>query len=66
MNARTSATPPPASGPPTDEQLCTYIAEMCGELRHLARRPQFRTINYLLDMARVESERMAKVLRSEM
>ncbi|RYB04966.1 hypothetical protein [Lichenibacterium ramalinae] len=64
MNARPPVTPPSASGPPTDEQLCDYIADMCGELRHLARRPQFRTISYLLDMARVEAERMAKALRS--
>ena len=66
MNARPALTPPPSpSGSPTDEQLCTYIAEMCSELRHLARRPRFRTINYLLDMARLESEKMARDLRDQ-
>lgn len=54
--------PPPAPGTPTDKQICTYVAEMCTELRYLARRPRFRTINYLLDMARLESEKLAKDL----
>lgn len=50
-------------GPTTDE-LCTYVAEMCAELRALTRRPSFRTLNYLLDMARLEAERMSKDLRA--
>ena len=65
MNAHKPVNPPPSSGPPTDEQICAYVAEMCAELRHLARRPQLRTINYLLDMARLESERMARMLRAD-
>lgn len=59
------ARPPPApssplSGAPTDRQICHYISEMCSELRQLARRPRFRTVSYLLDMARLEAERMGK------
>ena len=44
----------------TDAQLATYIAEMCREMRSLSRAPQFRALNYLLDMARIEAERLAK------
>ena len=49
---------------PSNEDLCAYIAEICAELRDLAQRPQFRTINYLLDMARLEAERMGKEIRT--
>ena len=64
MNARPVLDPPSAlPGAPTDKETCQYIAEMCAELRHLARRPRFRTINYLLDMARLEAERMGKDFR---
>ena len=49
---------------PTAEELCVYVAELCAELRALTRRPNFRTLNYLLDMARLEAERMAKTLRA--
>lgn len=56
------APPRPLSSAPSDKQVCTYIAEMCTELKQLARRPRFRTISYLLDMARLESERTAKDL----
>ncbi len=62
MTAR-PAEPAPSASSPTDEQVCGYIAEMCSELRHLARAPRFRIIGYLLDMARLESERLAKDLR---
>ncbi len=63
MPARHPVAPPqPLPGPPSDRQICLYISEMCSELRHLARRPKFRTISYLLDMARLESEKMAKDL----
>ena len=63
MSGRSTFDPPqPPPGTPTDKQICLYIAEMCTELRHLARRPRFRTISYLLDMARLESERTAKDL----
>ena len=49
MNARPVLAPPSAlPGAPTDKETCQYIAEMCAELRHLAKRPRFRTINYLL------------------
>ena len=54
--------PAPLPSTPTEKQICTYIAEMCAELRHLARRPRFRTVGYLLDMARLEAERTAKEL----
>lgn len=56
-------TAPPA--PPTDAETCAYIAELCAELRHLARKPRLRTIDYLLDMARLEAERTAKALRAD-
>ena len=49
---------------PSNEDLCAYIAEICAELRDLAQRPPFRTINYLLDMARLEAERMGKEIRT--
>ena len=48
---------------PSAEELCSYIAEICGELRALTRHPTFRTLNYLLDMARLEAERMARDLK---
>ena len=48
----------------TDEQLFGYIAEMCAELRDMANRPRFRTIRYLLDMARLEAQREAKAKES--
>jgi len=50
---------------PTGEDLCLYIAEICDELRSLARSPRFRMINYLLDMARLEAERSANEFRSD-
>ncbi len=49
---------------PSGEDVCLYIAELCGELRSLGQSPRFRTINYLLDMARLEAERSAKEFRS--
>ncbi len=49
---------------PSNEDICAYIAEICAELRDLAQRPPFRTINYLLDMARLEAERMGKEIRT--
>ncbi|WP_237481698.1 hypothetical protein [Lichenibacterium dinghuense] len=51
---------PPYS--PSDKQICLYVAEMCVGLRQLATRHRLRTITYLLDMARLESERTAKEL----
>lgn len=54
-----------APGPPTDADTCAYIAELCAELRHLARKPRLRTIDYLLDMVRLEAERTAKDLRAD-
>ncbi len=54
----------PEGAIPNSEDVCIYIAEICGELRTLAQGPRFRTINYLLDMARLEAERMAKDMRS--
>ncbi|RYC31788.1 hypothetical protein D3273_11685 [Lichenibacterium minor] len=62
MPVSPSQVPPPPSGRPSDKQICHYISEMCLELSHLARRPNFRTISYLLDMARLESEKMGKEL----
>lgn len=44
----------------SDAQIAAYVAEICRELRGLSREPEFRTLNYLLDMARLEAERMAR------
>ena len=57
-----SSSPSPLPHAPTDKQILAYIAEMCAELRCLAHRPRFRTVNYLLDMARLEAERSLKDL----
>ena len=62
MSVRPASSPQPSSVTPTDKQICAYIAEMCTDLGHLARRPSLRTIKYLLDMARLESERAGKDL----
>ena len=63
MPARPTLVPSqPSSGPPSDRQISLYISEMCAELRQLAKQPRFRTVNYLLDMARLESERLSKEL----
>lgn len=59
MDARTAFGPPPPHSPPTDKEICLYVAEMCTELRRMARRPRFRTISYLLDMVRLEAEKIA-------
>ena len=47
---------------PSDKQVCFYVAEMCSELRRLAKGPRFRTVGYLLDMARLEAEKLGKDL----
>ena len=63
MSARPpSALLPPSPGTPSEKDICRYIAEMCSELRGLASGAKFRTINYLLDMARLEAERVAQSL----
>ena len=59
MNARTAFGPSSPGLPPSDKEICLYVAEMCSELRRMARRPRFRTISYLLDMVRLEAEKMA-------
>lgn len=64
MSARPVLPQPAPSGSPSDADICAYIAELCAELRHLARKPRLRTIDYLLDMARLEAERTAKELRA--
>lgn len=54
----------PSGHPPiSDADRCTYIAEMCQELRDLAPRSRLRDLNYLLDLARAEADFMAKRLR---
>ncbi len=62
MDGRPAFGPLPPTSPPTDRQICLYLAEMCSELRRMARRPRFRTIAYLLDMVRLEAEKMAETL----
>ena len=47
----------------SDAERCSYIAEMCLELRELAARSRLRDLNYLLDLARAEAEYMAKQLQ---
>ena len=44
----------------SDGEIAAYVAEICRELRGLSREPEFWTSNYLLDMARLEAERMVK------
>ena len=46
----------------SDAEIAAYVAEICRELRGLSWEPKFRTLNYLLDMARLEAERMARKL----
>ena len=48
----------------SDAEIAVYVAELCRELRDLSREPEFRTLNYLLDMARLEAERVAKNARA--
>jgi hypothetical protein len=64
MSARPVSPQTAPPGPPTDADTCAYIAELCAELRYLARKPRLRTIDYLLDMVRLEAERTAKDLRA--
>ncbi len=59
MNAGTAFGPPSPASPPSDKDICLYVAEMCTELRRMARRPRFRTISYLLDVVRLEAEKIA-------
>jgi hypothetical protein len=59
MEARPTFGSPPLGTPPSDKQVSLYVAEMCVELRRMARKPRFRTISYLLDMVRLEAERIA-------
>jgi hypothetical protein len=53
---------PPTPGIPSEKEICRYIAEMCSELRLLAKHSRLRTVNYLLDMARLEAERLGETL----
>lgn len=62
MPARPRPVLPSSSSAPSDKEICRYIAEMCSELRLLAKHSRFRTINYLLDMARLEAERLGQEL----
>ena len=62
MSSGPPVVPPPSPGTPSDRDICQYIAEMCAELRGLASGATFRTLNYLLDMARLEAERLARSL----
>lgn len=50
---------------PTIVERATYIAETCAELYRLAGPPRLRTLSYLIDMARIEAERIAKDVRAE-
>jgi hypothetical protein len=62
MGAPTAFGPLPPGSQPSDKEICLYVAEMCTELRRMARRPRFRTISYLLDMVRLEAEKIASDL----
>ena len=44
----------------SDAEIAAYVAEICRELRGLSRDPEFRLLNYMLDMVRSEAERLAK------
>lgn len=47
--------PPPETA--SDALLFAYLTQMSAELRTLSHGPKFRTVNSLLDMARLEAER---------
>ena len=55
-----SSLPSPPSETASDAVVFAYIAQMSAELRSLSHGPKFRTVNYLLDMARLEAERSVK------
>ncbi len=59
MNARPAFGAPSPGSSPSDKEICLYVADMCTELRRMARRPRFRMIGYLLDMIRLEAEKIA-------
>lgn len=44
--------------------IAAYVADMCADLRRVATHPKMRTISSLLDMARVEAERLAEAERT--
>lgn len=48
----------------SDAEIAAYIAEICRELRGLSRDPEFRLMNYLLEMVRSEAERVAKASKT--
>jgi hypothetical protein len=52
------AAAPAALGNP--EQAAAYVASMTAELSALVRRHRLDTLGYLLDMVRLEAEKMAK------
>ena len=49
---------------PSIAEMATYISDTCADLRRVATHPRLRTINYLLDMARVEASRLAEAERT--
>ena len=48
----------------SDGEIAAYVAEICRELRGLSRDPEFRLLNYLLDMVQSEAERVVKASRA--
>ena len=49
----------------TDAEIAAYVAEACRDLRGLSRTVRFRTLNYMLDAARIEAERIARAVAEE-
>jgi hypothetical protein len=49
-----------ANGKETADSVATYIASMSDELAKLARRNGLDTLSYILEMARLEADQIAK------
>lgn len=46
-------------------QTAAYIASLTGELASMARRSGLSTLGYLLDMAKLEAEQLARLERGQ-
>lgn len=63
--SKTARRPRLAGRPPGEGRadLALQIARLAGEMVELARLGEFRTLAYLADMARMEAEEQARLLR---